>query len=85
MNKLIPDSLKMNVLHFVTHFREIVNSKLFKDLMQDILREESNLFYSQFRMNLHERKRLIQRSYISPPRALINRIFEEVLYFFKRH
>ncbi|XP_071639541.1 cilia- and flagella-associated protein 65 [Temnothorax longispinosus] len=59
---------------------EIVNSKLFKDLMQDILREESNLFYSQFRMSLRERKRLIQRSYISPPRALINRIFEEMLF-----
>lgn len=46
--------------------------------MQDILRDELNLFYSQFTMNLCERKRLIQRSYISPPRALINHILEKV-------
>ncbi|XP_011870310.1 PREDICTED: coiled-coil domain-containing protein 108 isoform X1 [Vollenhovia emeryi] len=59
---------------------EIINSKLFKDLMQDILGKESNLFYSQFRMSLRERKRLIRRSHISPPRALINRMFEEMLF-----
>ncbi|KAL6261473.1 hypothetical protein P5V15_006563 [Pogonomyrmex californicus] len=59
---------------------EIVNSKLLKDIMQDILQKESGLFYSQFRMNLCERKRLTQRSYISPPRALINHIFEELLF-----
>ncbi|KAG5308054.1 CFA65 protein, partial [Acromyrmex insinuator] len=59
---------------------EIVNSKLFGNIMQNILWKKSNLFYSQFRMNLHERKKLIQRSYISPPRALINRILEEMLF-----
>jgi len=64
-----------------SHFREIVNSKLFENIMQDILREKSNLFYSQFKMSLYERQRLIQRSYISPPRALINRILEEVGFY----
>lgn len=59
-------------------FREIVNSKLFKHLTRDVLESKSNLFYSQFKMNLHERKRLIRRSYISPPRSLINRILEKV-------
>ncbi|XP_011701694.1 PREDICTED: uncharacterized protein LOC105458232 isoform X2 [Wasmannia auropunctata] len=59
---------------------EIINSKLFKDLMQDILRERLNLFYSQFKMSSYERKRLIRRSYTSPPRALINRVFEEMLF-----
>ncbi|XP_018338048.1 PREDICTED: coiled-coil domain-containing protein 108-like [Trachymyrmex septentrionalis] len=59
---------------------EIINSKLFRDIMQDTLREKSNLFYSQFRMNFCERKKLIQRSYILPPRALINRILEEMLF-----
>ncbi|XP_050455314.1 cilia- and flagella-associated protein 65-like [Cataglyphis hispanica] len=59
---------------------EIVNSKIFKNIMQDILRNESNLFYSQFTMNLYERKRLIRRSYISSPRALINRILERMLF-----
>ncbi|XP_036138725.1 uncharacterized protein LOC105833748 [Monomorium pharaonis] len=59
---------------------EIVNSELFKDIMQDILREKSNLFYSQFKMSLYERNRLIRRSYISSPRALINCILEEMLF-----
>ncbi|XP_072767070.1 cilia- and flagella-associated protein 65 [Anoplolepis gracilipes] len=59
---------------------EIVNSKIFNNIMQDILQTESNLFYSQFTMNLHERKRLVQRSYISPPRVLINRILERMLF-----
>lgn len=59
---------------------EIVNSKVFKNIIQDVLQNESNLFYSQFTMNLHERKRLIQRSYISPPRALINHILERMLF-----
>jgi len=34
-------------------------------------------------MNLCEREKLIRRSYISPPRALINRIFEEVRSYFR--
>ncbi|XP_011263936.2 uncharacterized protein LOC105256022 [Camponotus floridanus] len=59
---------------------EIVNSKVFKNIMQDVLQNELSLFYSQFTMNLHERKRLVQRSYISPPRALINRILERMLF-----
>ncbi|XP_018393695.1 PREDICTED: uncharacterized protein LOC108772623 [Cyphomyrmex costatus] len=59
---------------------EIVNSKLFRNIMQDVLRKESNLFYSQFRMSSYERKRLIRRSYISPPLAIINHIFEEMLF-----
>lgn len=71
------------LIYFIIFFREIVNSKIFKNIMQDILRNESNLFYSQFTMNLYERKRLIQRSYISSPRALINRILERVRCYFK--
>ncbi|XP_026826887.1 LOW QUALITY PROTEIN: uncharacterized protein LOC105280367 [Ooceraea biroi] len=59
---------------------EIVNSKLFKNLMQDISQDKPNLFYSQFTMNPCERKRLIRRSYISPPRALINHILEKMLF-----
>ncbi|XP_025154117.1 cilia- and flagella-associated protein 65 [Harpegnathos saltator] len=59
---------------------EIINSKLFKNLMRDILQDQSGLFYSQFAMNLHKKKRLIRRSYISPPRALINRILEKMLF-----
>ncbi|XP_032677017.1 cilia- and flagella-associated protein 65-like [Odontomachus brunneus] len=59
---------------------EIVNSKLFKSLIKDVLQNQPNLFYSQFTMNLHERKSLIRRSYISPPRALINRLLEEMLF-----
>lgn len=70
------------LIYFIIFFREIVNSKIFKNIMQDILQNESNLFYSQFTMNLHERKRLIQRSYISSPRALINRILERVRCYF---
>lgn len=66
------------IFKYVSRYREIVNSKLLKNLMQDVLQDQSNLFYSQFKVNPHERKRLIRRSYISPPRALINHILEEV-------
>ncbi|XP_014470034.1 PREDICTED: uncharacterized protein LOC106742003 [Dinoponera quadriceps] len=47
--------------------------------MRDVLQDRSNLFYSQFKMNLLERKRVIQKSYISP-RTLINHILEEMLF-----
>ena len=59
-------------------FRDIVNSERFKKLIEDALIPERNLYYTQFMMNIWERKRLIQRSYISPPLLLIDSILEQV-------
>ncbi|XP_076752428.1 cilia- and flagella-associated protein 65 [Xylocopa sonorina] len=59
---------------------DIVNSKKFKQLIEDSLIPERNLYYSQFVMDLWERKQLARRSYISPPLTLIDYILEQILF-----
>ncbi|XP_076637184.1 cilia- and flagella-associated protein 65 [Colletes latitarsis] len=59
---------------------DILNSKKFMKTVEESLIPGRNLYYSQFTMDLSERKKLIQRSYVSPPLTFINSILEEILY-----
>nr|XP_012139804.1 PREDICTED: coiled-coil domain-containing protein 108-like isoform X1 [Megachile rotundata] len=59
---------------------DIVNSKRFIKMIKESLIPRRNLYYSQFMMDLAERKRLIRRSYISPPLSLITLILEKMLF-----
>ncbi|CAK9816862.1 Cilia- and flagella-associated protein 65 [Anthophora quadrimaculata] len=58
----------------------IVSDRKFKKIVEDSLIPRRNLYYSQFKMDLSERKKLTQRSYISQPLTLINSILEEMLF-----
>ncbi|XP_076545308.1 cilia- and flagella-associated protein 65 isoform X5 [Osmia lignaria lignaria] len=59
---------------------DIINSERFQKMMEESLIPGRNLYYSQLVMDLAERKRLIRRSYISPPLTLTNSIFEKMLF-----
>lgn len=55
---------------------DIVNSERFKKIVGDSLIPNRNLYYTQFMMDISERKRLIRRSYISPPLTFIDSLLE---------
>ncbi|XP_017884975.1 cilia- and flagella-associated protein 65 [Ceratina calcarata] len=79
------DTVKKNELFLVTFILEgmlwdIVNSTRFRKIVTETLMQERNLYYSQFMMDLAERKRLVRRSYISPPLMLIHSILQEMLF-----
>ncbi|XP_071870317.1 cilia- and flagella-associated protein 65 [Bombus fervidus] len=59
---------------------DIVNSKRFKKIVEDSLIPNRNLYYTQFMMDISERKRLIRRSYISPPLTFIDSLLEQMLF-----
>ncbi|XP_015438938.1 PREDICTED: uncharacterized protein LOC107193913, partial [Dufourea novaeangliae] len=59
---------------------DIVNGRRFKRTIEKNLIPKRNLYYSQFLMDLSERRRLINRCYISPPLKLIHSILEKMLF-----
>ncbi|XP_053986638.1 cilia- and flagella-associated protein 65 [Hylaeus volcanicus] len=59
---------------------DIVTSKRFKRTVEESLIPRRNIYYSQMTMNLSDRKRLIRRSYVSPPLAFVNSILDKMLY-----
>ncbi|XP_076653707.1 cilia- and flagella-associated protein 65 [Halictus rubicundus] len=73
---------ELNIATFILEglLWDIVNGRRFMKTMKDTLIPKTKLYYSQFAMSLAERKRLIKRSFISPPFTLINSVLEEVLF-----
>ncbi|OAD53130.1 hypothetical protein WN48_10759 [Eufriesea mexicana] len=77
--------IKEKELYVVTFILEgllwdIVNSERFKNIVENNLIPKRNLYYSQFMMDLSERRTLVRRSYISPPLTLIDSILEQMLF-----
>ncbi|XP_076233913.1 cilia- and flagella-associated protein 65 [Calliopsis andreniformis] len=81
-NNTIQNEKERSIITFILEslLWDIVSSRQFKKTLEESLIPRKNLYYSQFMMDLSERKRLIQRSYISPPLAYIDSILEEMLY-----
>ncbi|XP_046143458.1 LOW QUALITY PROTEIN: cilia- and flagella-associated protein 65-like [Osmia bicornis bicornis] len=76
------DENELSIVAFILEgiLWDIVNSERFQKMMEESLIPGRNLYYSQLVMDLAERKRLIRRSYISPPLTLTNSIFEKMLF-----
>ncbi|KAK9300342.1 hypothetical protein QLX08_006890 [Tetragonisca angustula] len=81
-NHIVLSEKELCIIKFILEglLWDIVNSKRFKQLIENVLFPERNLYYTQFMMNIWERKRLIRRSYISPPLSLIDSILEQMLF-----
>ncbi|XP_076293763.1 cilia- and flagella-associated protein 65 [Lasioglossum baleicum] len=73
---------ELNIATFILEglLWDIVNGRRFLKTMKESLIPKTKLYYSQFAMSLAERKRLIKRSFISPPFTFINSILEEILF-----
>ncbi|XP_078034066.1 cilia- and flagella-associated protein 65 [Augochlora pura] len=73
---------ELNIATFILEglLWDIVNGRRFMKTMKESLIPKTKLYYSQFAINLTERRRLIKRSFIPPPMTFINSVLEEVLF-----
>ncbi|XP_076680355.1 cilia- and flagella-associated protein 65 isoform X2 [Andrena cerasifolii] len=79
---VIQDENELSIATFILEglLWDCVNSRRFKKTLRETLIPRRNLYYSQFMMDLQERRRLIRRSFIVPPFTYIASILEEMLF-----
>ena len=66
------------IFDIFTIFRDILNSNVFQSTMQQMSLHPPDIKYSQIVIDSDKRKKLVKKSYIIPPKRLIEMLLQKV-------